>query len=72
MAYASEIFNPGRTLGERVDGVRRLIDEKRAEKRAYRRTFNELHRLSERELADLGMCRADIPSIAYDAAKEVR
>lgn len=72
MAYASEIFNPGRTLGERFDGLRRLIAEKRAENRAYRRTINELDRLSERELADLGITRANIPGIAYEASKEVR
>lgn len=30
----------------------------------YRRTFNELSRLSNRELDDLGISRADIPRIA--------
>jgi uncharacterized protein YjiS (DUF1127 family) len=30
----------------------------------YRRTFNELNRLSNRELADLGISRHDIPRIA--------
>jgi uncharacterized protein YjiS (DUF1127 family) len=31
---------------------------------AYRRTFSELSRLSNRELADLGISRHDIPRIA--------
>ena len=32
--------------------------------RRYRETVNELNRLSQRELADLGISRYDIPTIA--------
>jgi uncharacterized protein YjiS (DUF1127 family) len=32
--------------------------------RRYRDTYNELMRLSNRELSDLGINRADIPTIA--------
>ena len=32
--------------------------------RRYRETVNELNRLSQRELADLGIARADINSLA--------
>ncbi len=32
--------------------------------RRYRNTVNELSRLSARELNDLGLTRADIPSVA--------
>ncbi|MCB8836689.1 DUF1127 domain-containing protein [Aurantimonas sp. VKM B-3413] len=32
--------------------------------RRYRETVNELSRLSQRELADLGISRTDIPSVA--------
>ena len=35
--------------------------------RAYRRTVNELNALSSRELADLGIARADIPFVARRA-----
>ncbi|WP_152045701.1 DUF1127 domain-containing protein [Aureimonas psammosilenae] len=35
--------------------------------RRYRETCNELSRLSQRELADLGIARNDIPSIARRA-----
>jgi len=35
--------------------------------RAYRRTVNELSGLSNRELADLGINRADIPFVARRA-----
>lgn len=37
--------------------------------RRYRETCNELSRLSQRELADLGISRADIPSIARQAIR---
>ncbi|MBO0663427.1 DUF1127 domain-containing protein [Jiella sp. MQZ9-1] len=32
--------------------------------RRYRETLNELSRLSRRELADLGISRSDIPTVA--------
>lgn len=35
--------------------------------RRYRETCNELNRLSHRELADLGISRSEIPSIARKA-----
>jgi uncharacterized protein YjiS (DUF1127 family) len=37
--------------------------------RRYRETVGELHRLSNRELADMGIHRADIPFIARAAIK---
>lgn len=37
--------------------------------RRYRDTVSELHRLSNRELADMGIQRADIPFIARAAVK---
>ncbi len=37
--------------------------------RSYRQTSNELNRLSNRELADLGISRADIPAVARRAAR---
>ncbi|NDV85107.1 DUF1127 domain-containing protein [Aurantimonas aggregata] len=35
--------------------------------RRYRETVNELNRLSQRELSDLGISRSDIPSLARRA-----
>ncbi len=37
--------------------------------RSYRNTANELNRLSARELADLGISRADIPAVARQASR---
>jgi uncharacterized protein YjiS (DUF1127 family) len=38
--------------------------------RAYRQTFMELDALSNRDLADIGVSRSDIPAIAAKAAHE--
>ena len=35
--------------------------------RQYRSTVTELNRLSQRDLADLGLSRADIPAVARQA-----
>jgi uncharacterized protein YjiS (DUF1127 family) len=40
----------------------------RAQRRLYRQTFSELNALSSRELADLGINRTMVKSIAYEAA----
>jgi uncharacterized protein YjiS (DUF1127 family) len=37
--------------------------------RRYRHTYNELMRLSARELQDLGINRSDIPNIAREATQ---
>lgn len=36
--------------------------------RVYRRTFDELSALTDRELADLGLHRAQLNGVAYEAA----
>jgi uncharacterized protein YjiS (DUF1127 family) len=43
--------------------MNRLVDSYRSW-RKYRETYNELMRLSPRELQDLGIARVDIPAIA--------
>jgi uncharacterized protein YjiS (DUF1127 family) len=72
MAYATDIFTPGISLGERFNTLRQAIAEKRAQNRAYRATFDELDRLSDRELADLGIARSNIRGIAYEASLAAR
>ncbi|MGN6459728.1 MAG: DUF1127 domain-containing protein [Pseudolabrys sp.] len=36
--------------------------------RRYNRSLNELSRLGDRELADIGISRSEIPTIAWKAA----
>jgi uncharacterized protein YjiS (DUF1127 family) len=35
----------------------------------YNRSLNELNRLGDRELADIGVSRSDIPRLAWNAAQ---
>ena len=46
--------------------------EARARKAMARRTYNELQKLTDRELHDLGIGRTDIPSIARGTFDDVR
>lgn len=39
-----------------------------ARRSVYRQTLRELNELTDRDLSDLGMSRANIRSVAYDAA----
>ncbi len=40
-----------------------------AQRRAYRATFGELSALTDRDLADIGLFRADIEDVAREAAR---
>ena len=68
MAYASDVFAAGATLSERFNALRAGWTDRRARARRYRETLNELQALSDRDLADLGIYRGNVPRIAYMAA----
>lgn len=51
------------SANSRFEALRRTITEYRQ----YRKTYEELERLNDRELADLGILRCDIGRIARDA-----
>ena len=36
--------------------------------KSYNRSLSELNRLGDRELADIGISRSDIPRVAWDTA----
>lgn len=71
MAYATD-FAKQSDLTERFYGaVARFADAARtrhARRRVYRMTYAELAGLSNRNLADLGLVRSEIPRIAREAA----
>lgn len=54
----------------RRDGFLSGIGQRFARYKTYRTTLNELERLSDHELADLGLSRAQLRSIAYKSAYE--
>ena len=66
MAFATNI-----TAGVRAPGRTGLfadLQERIARYRLYRQTVNELGALNGHELADLGICRAQIRALAYEIA----
>lgn len=62
-------------LAETVNPIRRLYErgtEWWQERRTYNQTLNELSALSDRDLADIGIARADISAIARETARSGR
>lgn len=57
-------------IGARVANLFDGLRARRAQYSVYRTTLRELQNLSERELNDLGMSRANIRAVAYKAAYE--
>jgi uncharacterized protein YjiS (DUF1127 family) len=60
------------TFGARLAATWQGLSERLARHRLYRQTLNELSALSDRELADLGLHRAQIADVAADAAYGTR
>ena len=58
----------GDSLGQRLAAIRQDLSDRLARRRLYRRTVSELAALSDRDLADLGLHRASIEEVAYEAA----
>lgn len=67
MAHASDIRVAGFDFS-RIAALRETLATRYANFRMYRATMNELYDLSDRELADLGLCRANIRSLAIETA----
>lgn len=71
MAYASDIRTGGNSVADRFAALTKNLAARYARYKAYRHTLNELAALSNAELRDLGLCRAQIRSVAaehvYDA-----
>ncbi len=68
MAFFTETHQNHAGLAVRFNALVAAYKEHKARRRVYQQTFGELARLSNRELADLGMARANIRSIAREAA----
>ena len=71
MAFASNLNITGQTAGTTrfsafIDGLKVRMERRRI----YAQTRDELAALSNRDLADLGIHRSEIPRIAYQAAYE--
>ncbi len=67
MAYVNATNAP--SLSGRIGAWVSTIETRLKQHRVYRATFNELSTLSNRELADLGMSRSQIRSIALETGR---
>lgn len=68
MAYVTESRAAGTTLGQRFANFRTAILDRMVRAKIYRTTTTELSKLTDRELADLGIARSSIRAIAKQAA----
>ena len=67
MAHTVVTARPTQIL-ERIRGAVRNLGDEMVRRKVYRTTLTELSALTNRELADLGMNRAELGRIAYEAA----
>ncbi len=67
MAYVNATTAP--SIADRFNAVLSMIATRRKQARVSRATFDELSSLSNRELADLGMSRSQIRSIALETGR---
>ena len=56
------------SFGQGLSSLRTSLAERFAQYRTYRTTLSELAMLSDRELTDMGLHRANIHEIAFEAA----
>ena len=67
MAYTT-LTQPLRgTVASWIENLIAVLRERRENYLRYRQTADELHALSERELADIGISRYDIPKVARES-----
>lgn len=68
MAFANDIRNFEAGLVQRMRDAFEQSRRNAAARKVYRQTYAELSTLSQRELDDLGIARANIDEIAREAA----
>lgn len=71
MTYATQT-RTGNSLIERLANLRATLADRYTKYKVYRATLDELAALSDRDLADLGINRANLRSIATEAAETAR
>jgi uncharacterized protein YjiS (DUF1127 family) len=70
MAFITDNRTATATLADRASALIANMSEVLATRKLYRTTYNELHALTNRELADLGIHRSSIKAIALGATKK--
>lgn len=68
MAYVNSSRAVRVTLADRIAALFAVAREANARRAIYSQTLRELNGLSDRDLSDLGLTRANITSVAREAA----
>ncbi|MGC1494247.1 MAG: DUF1127 domain-containing protein [Sulfitobacter sp.] len=69
MAYVNTTSAPTVSFFARIGTAFDALATRYKQHRTYRETFNELSALSNRELNDLGLSRANLRSIAWETSR---
>lgn len=69
MAAVTDFFFSGPSLRDRFIAKRDEMRENSRIRAEYNRTFRELDHMTDRDLADIGISRGDIPQISHEAAR---
>jgi len=72
MAYFTETSASVSAQPRRAAAFLDTLSLKLRQRRAYRKTMNELCGLTQRDMGDLGMCRGDFRRLAREAAEMVK
>lgn len=68
MAYVNATRIGDWGIGHMIGSLMTKLNDQRRRNRVYRQTVSELNALNDRDLADLGIARSTIRSIAMQAA----
>lgn len=69
MTYFTDTNTAVSAQPSRIAAILETVALKMRQRKAYRRTYNELCTMTERDLADLGMSRSDFRRLAKEAAE---
>ncbi|MDG1067423.1 MAG: DUF1127 domain-containing protein [Sulfitobacter sp.] len=72
MAYFTDTTVSVAAQPRRVAAFLDAIALKLRQRKAYNQTFNELCKMTQRDMADLGLCRGDIRRLSREAAQMVK
>lgn len=72
MAYLTDTTVSVAAQPRRIAAFLDAIALKLRQRKAYNQTFNELFKMTQRDMADLGLCRGDIRRLSREAAQMVK
>lgn len=68
MAYVNSSRQATVSFGDRIAALVKVASQSMQRRVLYLQTLHELNGLSDRDLSDLGLARADLASVAREAA----